>query len=61
MKVRYLSETQVKKTGVFINSKERSEDSYIGLGVFLSFLFSAKKLECSNNNRCASIHIFEFN
>ena len=41
-----------------VKSYERSEDSYIGLGDF--FCFPGKVLKCSNNYRCAFIHINAF-
>ena len=46
--------------GIFIfESTERSEDSYIGIGDFFPF-FQEKVLKCSNNYRCAFIHINAF-
>ena len=40
-------------------SKERSEDSYIGLGDFFVFFFRKKILRCSNYYRYAFIHVNE--
>ena len=49
-----------KFCGVNFKSDELSEDSYIGLGCFFCFFFQKKVLKCSNNYRCAFIHIRAF-
>ena len=45
---------------VFVKSNERSEDSCIGPSDLFVFFYQEKVFKCSNNYRCAFIHIDAF-